>query len=153
MNQANDEELLAGILRMREKIREGRAVGADALPELLIDGSNLTRTAKRLAAMFAQHRRFLFNGNEPIQVVHENDGMTRAVTVTPETVRVFAHEICTPVKMVKGKKVCTTLSKDIANLYLHGLVGQWRLKPFNGITTAPILASDGSFRTGSGYDA
>jgi hypothetical protein len=31
-------------------------------------------------------------------------------------------------------------------------VGQWRLKPFNGITTAPILNDDGSFRIGSGYD-
>src|SRR5262245_43741085 len=78
--------------------------------------------------------------------------MLRAVTVTPEAVRVFAHEICTPARMVKDKKVDITLSKDIANLYLQGLVGQWGLKPFNGITTAPILASDGSFRTGAGYD-
>jgi hypothetical protein len=131
-------------------------IAEQMLPELLIDGSNLTRTAKKLGAMFAQHRRFLFNGHEPIQVVHENDGMPRAVTVTPETVRVFAHEICTPIRTVKDNKevraVRTTLSKDIANLYLHGLVGQWRRKPFNGITTAPILARDGSFRTGSGYD-
>jgi hypothetical protein len=127
-------------------------VAEQQLPELLIDASNLTRTAKRVAAMFAQHRRFLFNGHEPIQVVHETDGMPRAVTVTPEAVRVFAHEICKPVRMIKDKEVRTTLSKDIANLYLHGLVGQRRLKPFKGITTAPILANDGSFRTGSGYD-
>jgi hypothetical protein len=124
-------------------------------PELLIDGSNLTKTAKQLAAMFAQHRRFLFNGHEPIQVVHEN-GMPMAVTVTPDTVRVFAHEICTPVKMVKDNKalkaVCRTLTKDIANLYLHGLVGQWRLKPFNGITSAPILNDDGLFHANTGYD-
>jgi hypothetical protein len=54
--------------------------------------------------------------------------------------------------MVKKRKVRVTLSKDISNLYLHGLVGQWDLKPFNGITTAPILADDGSFRAVSGYD-
>ena len=103
MNQANDEELLAGVLRMREKIREGRAVGADALPELLIDGSNLTRTAKRLAAMFAQHRRFLFNGNEPIQVVHENNEMPRALAVNSASVRVFCHELCVPKKWNKKR--------------------------------------------------
>ena len=151
------DELLtrAGITTARKGAQDvpayGEEVAEQMLPELLIDGSNLTRTAKGLAAMFAQHRRFLFNGHEPIQVVHD-DGMPRAVTVTPEAVRVFAHEVCTPVKMVKDKKFRATLSKDIANLYLHGLVGQWGLKPFNGITTAPILASDGSFRTGSGYD-
>jgi hypothetical protein len=120
-------------------------------PELIIDGGDLTGTAKQLAELFAMHRRFLFNGTEPIQVVHEN-GMPRAVTVTPEAVRVFAHEICTPVKIIKDKTIRTTLSKDIASLYLRGLEGRWGLKPFNGITTSPILANDGSFRTGSGYD-
>jgi hypothetical protein len=66
-------------------IRDPRGILAEELlPELLIDGSNLTRTAKQLAAMFAEHRRFLFNGHAPVQVVHENDGMPRAVTVTPE---------------------------------------------------------------------
>jgi hypothetical protein len=132
------------------------AIAEHELPELLIDGSDLTRTAKQLAEMFAQHRRFLFNGTEPIEVVHEAGGLPRAVPVTPETVRVFAHEIASPVKMTKVKtdwvKVKTTLSRDVANLYLNGLVGRWDLKPFEGITTAPILNNDGSFRTGSGYD-
>jgi hypothetical protein len=132
------------------------AIAEHQLPELLIDASNLTRTAKRLAEMFAQHRRFLFNGHEPIEVVHEAGGMPRAVPVTPETVRVFAHEITIPVKMTKVKttwiKVKTTLSRDVASLYLHGLVGRWDLKPFEGITTAPILTSDGSFRANTGYD-
>jgi hypothetical protein len=73
-------------------------------------------------------------------------------------VRVFAHEICIPVKWIEPKKqkqlikVRTTLSHDIANLYLHGLEGQFGLKPFKGITTAPILSDDGSFRVASGYD-
>jgi hypothetical protein len=146
-----------------------------ALPELIIDGSDLTGTAKQLAELIAVHRRFLFNGHEPVEIVAEIGNMPRAVTVTPEAVRVFAHEICTPVKIVKTNKlpeeefdflghtfgrmysartgtIRTTLSKDIASLYFRGLQGRWRLKPFNGITTAPILANDGSFRAGSGYD-
>ena len=122
------------------------------LPELLIDGSDLTGTAKQLAQLISQHPRFLFNGNEPVEVIAETGHMPRAVTVTPEAVRVFAHEICRPVKIVKDKVIATTLSKDIASLYLRGLQGRWGLKRFEGITTAPILASDGSFRTGSGYD-
>jgi hypothetical protein len=157
--KANGQDV-AGLTRLAEvwgedvSKRLGKWLGSNGLPEseLLIDGSNLTRTAKQLAAMFAQHRRFLFNGHEPVEIVAETGNMPRAITVTPETVRVFAHEICTPVKIVKDKMIRTTLNKDIANLYLRGLQGRWGLKPFNGITTAPILASDGSFRTGSGYD-
>jgi hypothetical protein len=124
----------------------------DVLPKLLIDGSDLTRTAKQLAKLFAQHRRFLFNGHEPVEIVAEAGNMPRAITVTPEAVRVFAHEICTPVKISNDKTTRATLSKDIANLYLRGLQGRWGLKPFNGITTAPILTSDGAFHTNTGYD-
>jgi hypothetical protein len=127
-------------------------IAEQLLPELIIDGTNLTGTTKQLAKLIAGHRRFLFNGHEPVEIVAETGNMPRAITVTPEAVRVFAHEICTPVKIVKDKTILTTLSKDIANLYLRGLQGRWGLKPFNGITTSPILASDGSFRTGSGYD-
>jgi putative DNA primase/helicase len=89
------------------------------LPELVIDGSNVTETAKQLAKLFAQHQRFLFNGHQLVEIVAETGNMPRAIIVTNEAVRVFAHEICTPVRIVKGKT---------------------------------ILASDGSFRTGSGYD-
>jgi hypothetical protein len=121
--------------------------------ELVVDGSDLTETAKRLAELFAERRRFLFNGSGPVEIVAEAGDMPRAIAVTPEAVRVFAHEICTPVKATKGGGMArTTLSNGIANLYLRGLQGRWGLKPFNGITTSPILASDGSFRTGSGYD-
>jgi hypothetical protein len=124
------------------------------LPELIIDGGDLTATAKQLAEMFAQRRRFLSNGTEPIQIICDNDGMPRAVSVTPEVVRCFAHKICIPKKFDKkaGKIIRVTLSADVANLYLRGLIGEWGLKNFNGITTAPILSDDGSFRTGSGYD-
>jgi hypothetical protein len=52
----------------------------------------------------------------------------------------------------EGKYVKVTLSTDVANLYLNGLQGEWGLKSFQGITTAPILSDDGSFRTAAGYD-
>ena len=140
--------------RRKRLIGNGGVASPQELPELIIDGGNLTAAAKQLAETFAKHRRFLSNGTEPIQIICDNDGMPRAVTVTPESVRVFCHEICIPKKFDKkaGKIVKATLSADVANLYLRGLQGEWGLKPFNGITTAPILANDGSFRTGSGYD-
>ncbi len=66
-------------------------------------------------------------------------------------VRVLAHEICIPTKerITKGEveRIPVPLSKDIAQLYLHGLEGSWGLKPFRGIVTAPILSDDGSIRS------
>jgi hypothetical protein len=87
-----------------------------------------------------------------VEIVAEAGTMPRATTVTLEAVQVFAHEICTPVRIIKDEAVRVTLGKDVAGLYLRGLQGRWGLRPFNGITTAPILAGDGTFRTGSCYD-
>jgi len=70
----------------------------------------------------------------------------RALEVVTDTVRVLAHKICIPTKLVNSKHVRVPLSKDIAQLYLYGLEGSW------GLTTAPILSDDGSIRTASGYD-
>jgi hypothetical protein len=123
------------------------------LPELVVDGSDLTRAASQLATLIAKHRQFLFNGSEPVRIVNEAGSMPRAIVVTPESVRVLAHEICTPVRITKARKtIRITLSIEIANLYLRGLEGQWNLRIFNGITTAPILSDDGSIRNASCYD-
>jgi hypothetical protein len=75
---------------------------------------------------------------------------------TTEGVRVLAHEICIPTKEIVTRDATTRipapLSKDVAQLYLHGLEGKWGLNPFRGIVTAPILSDDGSIRSASGYD-
>jgi hypothetical protein len=132
------------------------------LPELLIKDSNLPGTAKALAKLIAQKDRFLFNGHAPVRVTVEADCMPRALEVTIEAVRVYAHEICRPVKARKVKdqdtgeemieRIPITLPKDIAALYLSGLEGQWGLSRLRGITTAPILTADGGIRTATGYD-
>src|SRR5262245_24267581 len=130
----------------------------DDLPELIINGSDPTATAKDLAALIAKRDDFLFNGHAPVRIAAEADCMPRALEVTTEMVRILAHEICLPVEPRTKKGVGVVyvpvpLSKDIAQLYLHGLEGRWGLKPFRGITTAPILGDDGTIRTASGYDA
>jgi hypothetical protein len=127
------------------------------LPELMINSSDPTATAKDLATLIAKQDDFLFNGHTPIRVAAEADCLPRALEVTTEMVRVLAHEICLPTKELITRnttiRVPAALSKDVAQLYLHGLEGSWNLKPFRGITTAPILSNDGAIRTASGYDA
>src|SRR5262249_38495066 len=123
------------------------------LPKLIINNSDPTATAKDLAALIATRDDFLFNGNAAVRIAVEAGYPPRALEVVTDAVRVLAHKICTPV-IPKGKRYNKVpLSKDIAQLYLHGLEGSWGLRPFNGITTAPILSHDGSIRTASGYDA
>jgi hypothetical protein len=126
------------------------------LPPLIISSSNPTASARELARLIAEGDDFLFNGNAPIYVATEAGSMPRALMVKAETVRVLAHKICVPTKTQFSKngatKVPIALSEDIARLYLYGLEGSWGLKPFRGITTAPILGSDGSIRIANGYD-
>jgi putative DNA primase/helicase len=126
------------------------------LPQLIINSADPTATAKDLAALIAKRDDFLFNGHAPIRVAAEADCLPRALEITTEMVRVLAHEICCPTKELTPRdgsvRVPAPLSKDVAQIYLHGLEGRWGLKPFHGITTAPILSDDGAIRTASGYD-
>jgi hypothetical protein len=126
------------------------------LPELIINEADPTATAKELAALIVKTDNFLFNGYAPVRIAVEENCLPRAIEITAEAVRVRAHEICRPIKLreVKGaiERVPVPLSKDIALLYLNGLEGAWDLRHFRGITTAPILKNDGSFRTATGYD-
>jgi hypothetical protein len=123
------------------------------VPELIINGSDPTATAKDLARLIARRNDFLFNGYTPVRIANEAAWLPRALEVTTEMVRVLAHEICIPVRTTKGGAERIPLSKDIAQLYLHGLEGSWGLKPFHGIVTAPLLSDDGGIRIASGYDA
>jgi len=127
-----------------------------ALPELIISSSDPTAAAKDLATLIAERDDFLFNGHAPVRIAAEADYLPRALEVTTEMVRVLAHEICVPTKerTIKGavERIPVQLSKDIAQLYLHGLEGSWGLEPFHGIVTAPILSGDGGIRVARGYD-
>lgn len=128
----------------------------EPLPELVIHDSNPTATARELAVLIAERDDFLFNGNMPVRIAVEAGNMPRGIEVTTEAVRVYAHKICRPIRLkeVKGeiKKIPSALTTDIALLYLKGLEGEWGLRSFRGITTAPILSSDGSIRVAQGYD-
>jgi hypothetical protein len=121
-------------------------------PELVINDSNPTETARGLAALIAKRDEVLFNGYSPVRIAVEADELPRAVEMTTEAVRVYAHRICRPMRLRNGQAIPSPLSKDIALLYLNGLEGEWGLRTFRGITTAPILRDDGSIRIAAGFD-
>jgi putative DNA primase/helicase len=132
-------------------------------PELVINEADPTAAAKQLAALIARRNDVLFNGYAPVRIAVEADELPRAIELTTEFIRVYAHKICRPVKLREKKdkktgeigieKIPVPLSKDIAQLYLNGLEGEWGLASFRGIATAPILRDDGSIRIAAGYDS
>jgi hypothetical protein len=154
IDHRTNAELDAQIIALDRK----RAVrDAALLPPLIINNSDPTASARELARLIAARHDFLFNGNAPIFVAAEAESMPRALMVKAESVRILAHRICVPTKIQYGKngaaeQTPVALSEDIARLYLYGLEGSWGLKPFRGITTAPILSNDGSIRIANGYD-
>jgi hypothetical protein len=120
---------------------------------LIINDGDLPATAKELAELFVADDRLRSNGHRPVIIV-VHDGMPRAQELTVASVRTLAHEICQPVTQGdKNELFDTTLSEDLAGLYLFGLEGRWGLKTFRGITTAPVLGEDGTIRAPQGYDA
>src|SRR5262249_10934791 len=123
---------------------------------LIINESDPTATAKELAALIATRNDFLFNGNAPVRIAAEAGKMPRAIKVTVEAVQVLAHELCVPLKRTRKKDeeklVPSKLTEEIARILLWGLEGRLGLKPFHGITTAPVLKHDGSMRFIGGYD-
>lgn len=127
------------------------------LPELMVYDNDPPATARELAKLIAKRTDFLFNGNAPVRITAEDDDMPRAIEITNEAVRALAHQICVPIKISATKKNLlrepVALSQEIAGIYLNGLEGEWGLKKFRGITTAPILSDDGGIRTARGYDA
>jgi hypothetical protein len=153
-NHDHTDKLLSGV-------REAKANGHEiAKPLLIINSGDLTATAKELAGLFVADGRFLSNGNAPVMISVDDD-MPRATQVTTDRVRVIAHEVCRPVRPARGQErlngseeyVEVTLSKDIAQLYLSGLAGDWGLHTFRGITRSPILEDDGTIRGSDGFDA
>ena len=109
--------------------------------------------AKELAKLIATRRDVLLNGYTPVRVVIEAGQDPRAVPLTAEAVRTYASEICRCMKTTKDKgRIEVSLPRDIAQLYLLGLEGQWGLRPLRGISTTPLLGADGSVRNADGYD-
>jgi hypothetical protein len=96
--------------------------GGATLPDLVVTTSNPAATAKGLAELFAERDDFLSNGHTPIRVVVNDDDMPHAIEVTPEAVRVYAHQLCKPVKVRQFKKdgaarierIPVGLSRDLA---------------------------------------
>jgi hypothetical protein len=121
-------------------------------PDLIVAGGDLPAVARALRDLFAAGGR-LFDRDMPVKLVQPADGGPMVVTpLTVHGVVVEAHRLCQPVKVdSEGKRSPITLPERVARMYLD-MTGEWNLPPLTGISTAPLLATDGGIRYAVGYD-
>ena len=94
-----------------------------------------------------------FDRGLPVRIVKPADNSAPlAMPLTNHNVVIECHRLCQPIKMdAKGTWISTTLPDRVARMYLD-MVGEWRLLPLAGVSTAPLLSADGSVRAANGYD-
>lgn len=121
-------------------------------PDLIVHAGDLPATARALRDLFAASGQ-LFDRDMPVKLMQPADGGPMlAIPLTANNVIIEAHDVCQPVSInVKGERREVTLPERVARMYLD-LRGEWHLPPLAGITTAPLLADDGSVRDALGYD-
>ena len=120
-------------------------------PELLIDTADLPRVAREVRDVLASDPCIVERGT-PMKVVKTEEGPPKPTPLTADQIVLEVHRLCQPVKIARdGRRVPTTLPTRIARMYL-AMSGEWNLPPLAGITTAPVLASDGSIHAVDGYD-
>jgi hypothetical protein len=126
---------------------------ADKKPPLVINNGDLPATTRELRDLFAAVG-YLFDRDMVVKLVPPADGgAMQAIPLTLNGVVFEAHRLCKPVKRGSdGKRVAVTLPERVARMYLD-MRGEWNLPPLAGISTAPLLAHDGSIRDAMGYDA
>jgi hypothetical protein len=152
-----------------ERLRDRRAAeaaddGADEAPaddrgrrDLEVVGADLPDTARDLAERLAELPNLFDRGGPARVTLDTTRGASVVERLTLNSVVNLAHRVARPWQWTRTrdgepKRVNVTLPERVARLYLDARE-TWRLRPLDGVTTAPLLADDGTIRTADGYDA
>jgi hypothetical protein len=119
----------------------------DTRPILIIDTGDLPRVARQLRDIIANSGQFFDRGGPARISWQASEKVPIVVRLNIHGVVRAAHQLCRPINM-EGKFV--TLPERVASLYLD-MNGEWHLLPLVSISTAPILAKDGTIQTVTGY--
>ncbi|MCX7377336.1 MAG: hypothetical protein NTY94_11425 [Alphaproteobacteria bacterium] len=128
----------------------------DARRRLLVDESDLPRTAREVAALLAASGQFFERGGCPVSVVADaQTGALFARAATRETVVRAVHERAQPYvlrtkRRGEPEEKPITLHDRLAALYLD-MAGQYDLLPLHGIAYGPLLDVGGAVHAHAGY--
>jgi hypothetical protein len=122
----------------------------DTRPILVIDTGDLPKVAKQLRDIIARSGQFFDRGGPARISRPASEKVPTVVRLSIHGVVRAAHELCRPVKISPDGPQLVTLPERVASLYLD-MNGEWHLLPLVSISTAPILAKDGTIQTVTGY--
>jgi hypothetical protein len=122
----------------------------DSLPVLEIDDGNLPKVAEKLRDIFANCNEFFDRGGPARVALLAGERVPIAVLLDKDGIVRMAHKLCRPARPAMEGYNYVTLPDRVANLYLN-MRGEWELPPLASISTAPILAADGTIQTIEGY--
>jgi putative DNA primase/helicase len=119
-------------------------------PDLIVLGHDLPATAREVRDTLADSG-LLFDRGKPVKLIWPADGgPPTALPLAPNNVVIELHALRQPVCYDdRGQRRQITLSHRVATMYLD--MGHWKLRPLTGVTTAPLIAKDGSILTWEGY--
>jgi hypothetical protein len=128
----------------------------ESKPRLLVDNCNPDWTVAALRDTLARSGD-LFDRGVPVRLAFDQiQRGTIAQVLTPDGLVLRAHSVSRPY-MIKIRRDGTVyeadcrLPRSFAVMYLDWR-GEWRLRPLNGIATAPLLNGDGTIQSAEGYD-
>ena len=121
-------------------------------PEFVVESANLPAAADAVRDLLAKAGEYYQWGIPAKVEAAEHGGLPEIVPLSVDGVVNEVHRWRRPIKLTPdGKRMEITLLDRVARQYL-AKKGAWRLPRLAGITTAPLLAEDGSIRAGSGFD-
>jgi len=155
---SNAENLIIeAVANSEEIVPAGYDKGESSRPRLLIDNSNPDRTVAALRDILSRANE-IYERGFPVRLAFDQlQGGVIAHAMTPDAIVLLAHMVCRPYVLKKSQdgtiaEVDARLPRSIAVMYL-GWRGEWRLAPFNGIASSPLLVNDGTINSFNGYDA
>jgi hypothetical protein len=121
-------------------------------PDLIVHEADRPETVRAVLKVLVQGGNLFDRGGVLVRLVRSpGGGAPVARQLTYNNVIVETHKHCQPVKFTAdGNRVAITLPDAVARMLLD--LGEWGLPPLAGVTTAPLLAADGSILVRAGYD-
>jgi hypothetical protein len=124
----------------------------DQKPTLIVHAADLPATTYALRDLFVAAGELFDRGRMLTRLVTDAEGQVWGQQMAITNIVMAAHDICRPVKIDdKGDIRPITLPDRVARMYLE--LGDWGVRPLAGVTTSPIIRSDGSILAERGYDA
>jgi hypothetical protein len=155
---AQAKKLRVEKIESADKFRERTALATPAeKPRLLVENCSPDRTVGAMRDILETVGE-LFDRGVPVRLAFDQRQRgSVAQVLTPDGLVRAVHAVSRPyaLKTKPDGTIAETdarLPRSFAVMYLDWR-GEWRLRPLNGITTAPLLQENGTFQSTEGYDS